>query len=150
MLEKWSRTLFLALSLVITVVIVIVALSKPIAWWSFALFGPFMVLGLYGIVQRKHTLLRNFPLLGHFRFLLESIRPEIRQYFVEGDEEESPFSREKRSVVYQRAKGTLDTLPFGTRRNVYQIGYEWINHSLSPTEMNPDLARVSLGEQSCT
>ncbi len=149
MLEKWSRALFLVLSLVTIVVLVGVALSRPAAWWGFALLGPLVAVGLYDIVQRKHTLLRNFPLLGHFRFLLESIRPEIRQYFVEGDDEESPFSREKRSVVYQRAKGTLDTLPFGTRRNVYQVGYEWINHSLSPTEMNPALARVSIGEQSC-
>lgn len=149
MLEKWSRFMFLALSLVATATLVLVATAQPSAWWGFLLLGPLMVLGAYDILQKKHTLLRNFPILGHFRFLLESIRPEIRQYFVESDDEESPFSREKRSVVYQRAKNSLDTLPFGTRRNVYQIGYEWINHSLRPTEMNSDPARVIIGEKTC-
>jgi glutamate synthase domain-containing protein 2 len=149
MLEKWSQTMFLTLSLASTAALILIATAQPAAWWGFVLLVPLMVLGGYDILQKKHTLLRNFPILGHFRFLLESIRPEIRQYFVEGDDEESPFSREKRSVVYQRAKGSLDTLPFGTRRNVYQIGYEWINHSLKPTNMNPTSERITIGEKTC-
>ena len=69
------------------------------------------------MVQKKHTILRNYPVLGHFRYLLESIRPEIQQYFIERFDDGTPFSREQRSVVYQRAKGDLDTSAFGTEHD---------------------------------
>jgi glutamate synthase domain-containing protein 2 len=79
-------------------------------------------------------MLRNYPVIGHLRFLLEFIRPEIRQYFIESDNEAVPFSRQQRSLVYQRAKGQPDKRPFGTQLDVQAaIGYEWINHSLQPT-----------------
>jgi glutamate synthase domain-containing protein 2 len=80
---------------------------------------------------------------------LESVRPEIRQYFVESDHEETPFSREMRSVIYQRAKAVLDTAPFGTRRDVYGEGYEWIAHSIEPIHPAPETARVMIGEGRC-
>ena len=89
--------------------------------------------------KRRQAIRRNFPLIGHFRYLLEQIRPEINQYFIESNHDGRPFSRNDRSVVYQRAKGELDTLPFGTQRDVYAVGYEWINHSLAP--VHPDHAR---------
>lgn len=82
--------------------------------------------------QKTHTVLRNFPVLGHVRYILESIRPEIRQYFVEGDGESRPFSREQRALVYQRAKGDVDAQPFGTRRDVTAEGYEYLLHSMFP------------------
>ena len=82
--------------------------------------------------QHNHSIRRNFPVLGHLRYLLESIRPEIQQYFIEGDNEETPFSREMRAVVYQRAQGANDTRALGTRRDVNAEGFEWINHSMFP------------------
>ena len=98
------------------------------------------VLGLVGVLtglrdvrQRRHSILRNYPVIGHLRFLFEFIRPEMRQYFIEGDNEAAPFSRQQRSLVYQRAKGDPDKRPLGTQLDVQAEGYEWINHSLQPT-----------------
>lgn len=124
------------------------------AWPFWILFGVVLALTLLGvadITQRRHAVLRNFPVIGHFRYLLEKIRPEISQYFIESDLDGRPFHREARSVVYQRAKGDLDTVPFGTQRDVYEVGYEWIDHSLlahHPTGASP---RVRIGgSSSCT
>ena len=94
------------------------------------------LLGLGDLLQRQRSVLRNYPVIGHLRFLLELIRPEIRQYFLEADNEETPFSRQQRSIVYQRAKGDPDKRPFGTQLDQSRAsGYEWINHSLMPTEI---------------
>jgi hypothetical protein len=94
------------------------------AYWLFIVILPLIGLGIYDMVQRKHTILRLYPVIGHLRFLLESIRPEIQQYFVESDTNGTPFSREFRALVYQRAKGQRDTRPFGTQFDVYRNGYE--------------------------
>ena len=83
-------------------------------------------------VQTRQALRRNYPILAHFRYFFESIRPEIRQYFLEDDTDAKPFSRNQRSIVYQRAKVETDKRPFGTQLDVYQAGYEWINHSIRP------------------
>ena len=95
--------------------------------------------------QRRHAVLRNYPVLGHLRFLLEFIRPEIRQYFIEGDNEAAPFSRQQRSLVYQRAKGDADNRPFGTQLDVHAAGYEWINHSVAPTVLATHDFRITVG-----
>jgi len=89
--------------------------------------------------------LRNYPVIGHLRFLLEYIRPEMRQYFIEGDNEAAPFSRQQRSLVYQRAKGDSDKRPFGTQMDVHAVGYEWINHSLQPSKLSTHDFRVTIG-----
>src|SRR5690606_13823784 len=92
--------------------------------WAFtalALAG----LGVYDLLQRRHSVLRNYPILGRFRFLFESVRPELRQYFFESDTDGAPFSRLQRAIVYQRAKKELDKRPFGTQQDVYRTGYEW-------------------------
>ncbi len=110
-----------------------------------------VALGLRDTRQRRHSVLRNYPVIGHLRFLLEFIRPEIRQYFIESDHEASPFSRQQRSLVYQRAKGDADKRPFGTQLDVSQTGYEWINHSLAPTALSSHDFRISIGGGgSCT
>ena len=88
--------------------------------------------GAWDMIQPNHSLKRNYPILANIRFLLEKIRPEIRQYFLESETDGTPFNRAKRSVVYQRAKGQLDKRPFGTQQDVYASGYEWINHSIAP------------------
>ncbi len=95
--------------------------------------------------QRRHSVLRNYPVIGHLRFLLEFIRPEMRQYFIESDNEAAPFSRQQRSLVYQRAKGQPDKRPFGTQLDVQSTGYEWINHSMAPTELPTHDFRVVIG-----
>jgi len=103
-------------------------------------------LGLRDTLQSRHSVLRNYPVIGHLRFLLEFIRPEMRQYFIEGDNEAAPFSRQQRSLVYQRAKGDADKRPFGTQMDVGAVGYEWINHSMQPTTLPTHDFRVLIGE----
>ena len=104
-----------------------------------------VVTGLRDVRQRRHSILRNYPVIGHLRFLLEFIRPEMRQYFIEGDNEAAPFSRQQRSLVYQRAKGDPDKRPLGTQLDVQAEGYEWINHSLQPTRLPSHDFRVTIG-----
>ena len=100
--------------------------------WVLVVAGALAALGTWDLLQRKSTLRRNYPLLAHFRYGLESIGPEIRQYFIESDIEEAPFSRAQRALVYQRSKHVMDVVPFGTEHNVYDVAYEWINHSIVP------------------
>ena len=102
-------------------------------------------LGLRDLRQPRHAILRNYPIIGHLRFLLEYIRPEIRQYFFESDSEATPFSRAQRSLVYQRAKGEPDNRPFGTQLDVGKQGYEWVNHSMVPTKLPTHDFRIWIG-----
>lgn len=112
-------------------------------------FGVLSLLGAVDFFQTRQAIRRNYPILAHFRFFFEMIRPEIRQYFLESDTEEIPFSRQQRSLVYQRAKGAVDVKPFGTLTNVYGDDYEWINHSVHTQHIaDPDF-RVSIGEGHC-
>ena len=113
-------------------------------WWALAfLFG--IALGYRDTQQSRHAILRNYPVIGHLRFLLEFIRPEMRQYFIESDREAAPFSRQQRSLVYQRAKGAQDKRPFGTQLDVHAHGYEWIHHSLAPTVLPSHDFRITVG-----
>ena len=118
--------------------------------WGYVVVVPLVALGVADITQKRHTIRRNFPVIGNFRYLLEKIRPEIRQYFIESDADEAPYSREKRTVVYTRAKGTVDTIPFGTRRPVYRVGYEWIMHSMAAKVPPPGTPRVTVGGPDCS
>ncbi len=118
-------------------------------WWLLLIFLPPALLGVYDMLQKKHTLLRIYPVIGHVRFLFEAIRPEIQQYFVESDLNGRPVSREYRSLVYQRAKHARDTRPFGTQFDVYRSGYEWANHSLAPKSTPPVENRVLFGGAAC-
>lgn len=122
----------------------------PPAGWTWLLLAPILILGWYDMLQTHHTILRNFPVLGHFRFLFEMIRPEIYQYFVESDTDGVPFDRDTRSLVYQRAKNVRDTVPFGTKEDVYEVGYEWVNHSMAPVHNAPEDMRVTIGGPDCT
>ena len=109
------------------------------------IFLALTLLGVRDTRQARHAVLRNYPVIGHLRFLLEYIRPEMRQYFIEGDNEAAPFSRQQRSLVYQRAKGDSDKRPFGTQMDVHAVGYEWINHSLQPSKLSTHDFRVTIG-----
>ncbi|MEK8086818.1 FMN-binding glutamate synthase family protein [Aquabacterium sp. A3] len=116
------------------------------------LCGGLVLLGLRDVRQTSRAVLRNYPVIGHLRYLLEFIRPEIRQYFIESDAEAAPFSRQQRSLVYQRAKGESDKRAFGTHKEVLAPGYEWISHSVAPTELPTHDFRVVIGAggTSCT
>jgi glutamate synthase domain-containing protein 2 len=127
----------------------LVAYFYPPILWSLEIWVPIILVGLADVFQKRHTIRRNFPIVGHFRYLFEAIRPEINQYFVESNSDGVPFSREQRSVVYQRSKKELDTLPFGTQMNVYETGYEWATHSLAPVEIDASSLRVSFGGPDC-
>ncbi|MES2964000.1 MAG: FMN-binding glutamate synthase family protein [Bdellovibrionota bacterium] len=133
-------------------VLSLVAVASYFSLYSLSalvIFGPLIAIGLLDAFQTKKAILRNFPLLGHFRYGLEAIRPEIQQYFIESDLAGAPVNRETRSVVYQRAKQQTDTLPFGTQRNVYDEGYEWISHSLAPHHNDPKDLRIVVGGPQC-
>lgn len=95
-------------------------------------FLALSVIGLHDLFQTRHAILRNYPIMAHLRFFLESMRPEMRQYFFEGEKDGAPFPRDKRAIVYQRAKKQLDKRPFGTMFDVYQDQFEWLNHSMAP------------------
>jgi len=114
------------------------------------LFALLSAIGVHDLLQSHHAVLRNYPILGHLRFLLEFIRPEIRQYFIESENEAAPFSRAQRSLVYSRAKGQSDKRPFGTQLNVSDQGFEWLTHSMAPTHIaSPDF-RVQVGGKDCS
>ncbi|MGY3265010.1 FMN-binding glutamate synthase family protein [Lysobacter sp. HA35] len=111
-----------------------------------AILLPLAVLGTVDILQTRSALRHNYPLLAHFRYGLEAIGPEMRQYFIEADTAEVPFSRQERALAYQRSKSVLDTRPFGTLQDIYGTQYEWINHSLQPSEYMEHDFRIIIGE----
>ncbi|HUA57045.1 MAG TPA: glutamate synthase-related protein, partial [Candidatus Sulfotelmatobacter sp.] len=127
------------------------ALSFLSLWFlaGFAICLAFAAIGTYDFFQPHHSLLRNYPISARIRFLLEEIRPEIRQYFLESDTDGTPYNRVKRSIVYQRAKGQLDKRPFGTQLDVYAMGFEWLNHSIVPKEPAREPARIMIGGPDC-
>lgn len=116
--------------------------------WSLLLGAAGLVaLGVHDLLQTHHSILRNYPVIGHLRFVLEFVRPEIRQYFIESDNEAAPFSRSQRSLVYQRAKGESDKRPFGTQLDVQAPGFEWINHSVAPSQLTTHDFRITIGPE---
>ena len=143
-----QRYLAYAAALLLAVTMLVLAAFWPIAWWGVAVFGALALLGTWDLLQTRSTLRRNYPVLAHFRYGLESVGPEIRQYFIEGDTAEVPFSRQQRSLVYQRAKGVMDVVPFGSQQDVYGVDYEWINHSMAPTHVDSHDFRVVIGAAS--
>src|SRR5678815_935476 len=136
-----------AASLVMTLLSAWLMRDHPGWRWGLLVFAGLALLGTWDLLQRKSTLRRNYPLLAHFRYGLESIGPEIRQYFIESDTVEVPFSRQQRALVYQRAKGAMDVVPFGTEHDVYDVAYEWINHSIVPSFIESHDFRVRVGSQ---
>ena len=128
------------------------ALDPRSLWFAipFGIAAFLTCVGIHDFFQTKHSVLRNYPIMAHFRFIFEFIRPEIRQYFFEGDKDGMPFSRDRRAVVYQRSKNALDVRPFGTNYDVYAPGYEWMAHSIAPTPVSTDPHRVLIGGSECT
>jgi glutamate synthase domain-containing protein 2 len=114
------------------------------------IFGALTLVGIRDLLQQNHAVLRNYPISAHLRFLLEEIRPEMRQYFFESEKDGMPFSRDTRAVIYQRAKMVLDKRPFGTQEDVYRDGYEWMQHSVAPKVRSGEQFRITIGGPDCT
>lgn len=144
-----ARTIFVTTAAVSIGGIALVGYFYPSAFYGLVVVAPLVLLGSADMLQSKRAIRRNFPVIGHVRYLFEAIRPEIQQYFVETDMEGRPFNREDRSLIYARSKGALDTLPFGTQRDVYEAGYEWINHSMMPVHSETRDPRVMIGAGRC-
>ena len=133
------------------VLVLLLSLFLPLVYgmgWGLLLGAAGLVaLGVHDLLQTHHSILRNYPVIGHLRFVLEFVRPEIRQYFIESDNEAAPFSRSQRSLVYQRAKGESDKRPFGTQLDVQAPGFEWINHSVAPSQLATHDFRITIGPE---
>ncbi len=134
----------------------VATLAWLITWhplpWVYVALGTAIFLSLLGIrdrLQKPHAILRNYPVIGHIRYLVEEIRPEIRQYLFESDRDGTPFNREQRSVVYQRAKMALDKRPFGTEMDVYGDNFEWLAHSMAPAPVAKAPFRIDIGGPQC-
>ncbi len=140
-----ARLIFLLISLIIVLVNWYFSDALPGIWWSMLFFGPLIAIGLVDMLQKRRAIRRNFPVIGNLRYFMEAFRPEINQYFVESNTSGTPFNRLERSLVYQRAKGELDTLPFGTQKNVYEVGYEWVTHSVMPVHVDHQTLRIIIG-----
>ena len=144
-----SSLILLALVL-LNVIIVGAAYTGSHQWyWALLISGPLLVFALRDISQKEHAIIRNYPLIGHLRYLFESIRPEIRQYFFESDLDGKPFNRRQRSIVYQRAKNERQTVAFGMQANPAAPGYEWVAHSVYPVPVNEKDLRVWIGNYQC-
>ena len=147
-----SLTRFATLAGVVVLAILFLLATLIWSWWfalPFAFFAGVTAMGVHDLIQPRHSILRNYPVLGHMRFFFEGIRPEIRQYLIESDQDEEPFSRDARSLVYQRAKGQEDARPFGTRMRVYDGGYSWVTHSVQPKHIENTDFRVTIGGPDC-
>ncbi len=146
------RRIFIIVAIVAVLGISLLSLISPYFLLGFLVFGPVILIGVRDITQKKQTIRRNFPIIGNFRYMLEKVRPEIMQYFVETDTEGKPINRLFRSVIYQRAKKETSTSPFGTQWDVYRSGYEWIDHSIyaaNPTDLEQE-QRVLVGGKDCS
>ncbi|WP_372481350.1 FMN-binding glutamate synthase family protein [Streptomyces flavotricini] len=121
--------------------------------WLVALAVPLVLLALvavHDLLQQRHSILRNYPLLGHLRFALEALRPEVQQYFIERNFDGRPFDRDTRSIVYERAKGTDAEEPFGTELDLYRPGSEYLTPSMAPRAVRTDPPRITVGGPDCT
>jgi len=144
------RDAFLWTSSVLLLITASLASLWPNSIFLFVIVVLVTLSGYYDMLQKKHTILRLYPVIGRLRYAFEAVRPEMQQYFVEDDVSGTPVSREFRSLIYQRAKGVQDTRPFGTQFDVYRVGYEWTNHSLNPTPLLKHEPKVLFGKGRCS
>jgi len=143
------RQYFIIFAIAAPLLVIALAFLWPPIMWLMVILAVIIGLGLWDMVQTRQTIRRLYPFLGRFRYMLESVRPEIQQYFVESDTSGVPLPREFRSLVYQRAKGARDTRPFGTIFDVNRDGYEWLNHSMVPLHLEDTDPRVKFGGDQC-
>src|SRR5579863_2157601 len=141
-----TRYFILQLTFVLAVLFIVLAAMGG-SYWAGPLFVlvPLLLVGAYDLAQTRHSILRNYPIVGHIRFMLEAVRPELRQYLIEDERDPVPFSRESRALVYRRAKNVLDAHPFGTVRDVGAVGYGWMSHSIRPKTLTDHDFRIDIG-----
>jgi glutamate synthase domain-containing protein 2 len=144
------RQSFVLIAISLVALFSVLSVFSSVWLWSFAVLGPLIVLGVYDMQQTQHSILRLYPVIGHFRYMLEAVRPEIQQYFVESNTNGTPINREFRSLIYQRAKNANDTRPFGTIFDVNRAGYEWVNHSMQPKHLDDLDPRIKFGGSNCS
>jgi glutamate synthase domain-containing protein 2 len=148
------RHLALLLSVLFSILVLVAMAQHPayidLLVLPLLMFGGLTAVGINDLLQKRHSVLRNYPIMAHLRFILEHIRPEMRQYFFESETDGAPFSRDRRALVYQRAKMQLDKRPFGTQLPVYNDGFEWMLHSLAPSPQAKEPFRVTVGGPACT
>lgn len=139
------------IAIVLTAVFLTLGFLHLNLWFvGVAICGPLAVLGFIDVVQTRHSILRNYPVSAHFRYLFEMVRPEIHQYFIENDTDGRPFNRDQRSLIYERSKNIEGLKPFGTELDVYSDEYEWASHSIAPCSKSPEHFRILVGGADCT
>lgn len=145
------RKIFVLASILVVAALLIWAYFWWEALFAFVIVAPLVYMGFEDMVQTRQSIRRNFPLLGRLRYVFEDLRPKIQQYFVESDTDGAPINRNERSVIYQRAKKQIDTIPFGTQLDVYAEGYEWMTHSISPCDFHKmdHQPRIRFGGREC-
>lgn len=143
------RNLFYVLSILTLIFFGVLGYFYPVWWRAYFIVIPLVIIGIMNTRQENRTILRNFPLLGYFRYFFEMIAPEIQQYFIEKHTDGKPFSRNHRALVYRRAKGVNDTHPFGTQLDLHTDEYEGLRHSIYATEPASEFPRVTIGSSFC-
>lgn len=145
------KQLFVKLIIMTWVIMIVLSYSWPAIMWFTVILLPITLVGFYDMNQTKHALWRTFPVVGRGRWVMEFIRPFLRQYFFESETDGVPINRMFRSVIYQRAKGQRDTIPYGTKVDTQRVGYEWIGHSMAAIHIdeNAPLPRVKIGGPEC-
>jgi glutamate synthase domain-containing protein 2 len=147
-----ARQIFVVSSILVSAVLIIWSIFWIDVLLLFAVAGPIIYIGIEDMLQTRQSVRRNFPVVGRLRYVFEDLRPKIQQYFVESDTDGAPINRNDRSVIYQRAKKQIDTVPFGTQMDVYAEGYEWITHSIAPLDFHQmnHHPRIRFGGKDCT
>ena len=141
------RRFYIGLGIFLLIIAPLFGIINDLIWLAIYII-PLICLYIYDVTQKNHTILRNFPILGHIRYIMEFFRPEIQQYFIADDKSERPYDRETR-MYHQRAKGLRDTVPFGTDREILANNYEWILHSLNPVHVSEVEPRITFGGPDC-
>lgn len=145
------RSTFVLVSVTAWAVMLLLSFKWPNIIWVSLLLVPITLVGLYDMYQTKHALRRNFPFVGRGRWVMEFFRPFLRQYFFESETDGVPINRMFRSVIYQRAKGAQDAVPYGTKLDTQAVGYEWIGHSLAAIHADKETTsqRIKVGGADC-
>ena len=151
-MDKLGKNVLWAM-IVCALLVVPLAVLASSWWWLLELiFVPLVLVGIYDLMQKRHSIIRNYPIVGHLRFLLEGMGPELHQYIVESDTDGRPFDRDTRSIIYERAKGVSDAKPFGTEQDVYADGYTYLKHSIATRPIAEDPVRdmrITVGGPQC-
>lgn len=146
-----AKGIILGAIFALSIIVLASAFYTNTSWlWGLTLTIPLAIIAICNVRQNKHTILKNYPVIGYFRYLFESIRPELRQYFWESELDGKPFSRRQRSIVYQRAKNEKQTVAFGMQDDPDTPGHTWVAHSIFPVEIKDKDLRVTIGNSFCS